>query len=200
VRRTFLILLAAVAFTGEARAAQFYSFSVTQDDGRYRVSADVFLAAPLPQVYAVLTDYDHLAQVGGAIRVSRILKQIDAHTYLVYVETSGCILFFCKTIRQTQVATELTPQDVVSEAIPEKSDVKMSSSSWHLESQNGGTRMHWEVSMQPDFWIPPLIGPPMVKQALRSQGRTMAEGLEKLARERAHLPPLSTNPDHDQAG
>ncbi len=196
MRHAFLILLAAVAFTGEVRAAQFYAFAVTHNDGRYQVSADVFLDAPLPQVYAVLTDYDHLARIGGAIRESRILKQIDAHTYVVYVESRGCVLFFCKTIRQTQQATELTPQDVVAEAIPDKSDVKMSSSSWHLEPQDSGTRMHWEVSMQPDFWIPPLIGPPMVDHALRSQGQIMAVGLEKLARERAQLPPLTGDSEH----
>jgi hypothetical protein len=201
VRRTILMLLAVAALTGEAQAAQFYVFTVTHVDERYRVSADVFLSAPLPQVYAVLTDFDHLAQIGGAIRESRMLKQIDAHTYMVYVVSRGCVLFFCKTIRQTQRATELTPQDVVAEAIPgEGSDVKMSSSSWHLEQQDGGTRMHWEVSMQPDFWIPPLIGPPMVNHALRSQGRIMAEGLEKLARERAHLPPLDSEATHAPAG
>lgn len=190
------MLLAAAALTGKVQAAQFYAFTVTHTDERYRVSADVFLAAPLPQVYAVLTDYDHLTRIGGAIRESRILKQIDAHTYLVYVESRGCVLFFCQTIRQTQQVTELTPQDVLAEAIPEKSDVKMSSTSWHLEPQDSGTRMRWEVSMQPDFWIPPLIGPPMVEHALRSEGWDMAEGLEKLARERAHLPPLNSDTTH----
>jgi len=196
VRRTFLMLLAGAALTGNVRAAHFYSFAVTHNGERYQVSADVYLDAPLPQVYQVLTDYDHLTRIGGVIRESRILKQIDAHTYLVYVESRGCVLFFCQTIRQTQQVTELTPRDVVAEAIPEESDVKMSSSSWHLDPQGRGTRMHWEVSMQPDFWIPPLIGPPMVEQALLSQGRSMAEGLEKLARERAHLPPLNTDTTH----
>ncbi|MDE2091991.1 MAG: SRPBCC family protein [Gammaproteobacteria bacterium] len=197
MRRTFLMLLAAAAFTSGVRAAQFNAFVVTHNGGRYQVSADVYLAAPLPQVYQVLTDYDHLTRIGGLISESRILRQINAHTYLVYVESHGCVLFFCQTIRQTQQVTELTPRDVVAEAIPEESNVKMSSSSWHLDPQGRGTRMHWEVSMQPDFWVPPLIGPPMVEQALLSQGRSMAEGLEKLARERAHLPPLKSGSTHD---
>jgi len=196
VRHALLMLLATVLLTGEVRAASFYAFTVTSNGERYRVSADIYLDAPLPQVYAVLTDYDHLTRIGGVIRESRILKQIDAHTYLVYVESHGCVLFYCQTIRQTQQVSELTPRDVVAEAIPEKSDVQMSSSSWHLDPQGHGTRMHWEVTMQPDFWIPPLIGPPMVEHALLSQGRSMAEGLEKLARERAHLPPLNTDTTH----
>ncbi|MGA9855723.1 MAG: SRPBCC family protein [Gammaproteobacteria bacterium] len=197
--RRLLILLAVAALTGNVRAAEFHAFAVTHTGGRYQVSADVYLAAPLPQVYAVLTDYDHLSRIGGVIRESHILEQIDAHTYIVFVESRGCVLFFCHTIKQTQRVTELTPRDVVAEAIPEKSDVKMSSSSWHLEPQDSGTRMHWQVSMQPDFWIPPLIGPPMVEHALWSQGHSMAEGLEKLARERAHLPPLDSDTPHAPA-
>jgi Polyketide cyclase / dehydrase and lipid transport len=194
-----LILLAGAALTGKVRAAEFYAFTVTHNEDRYQVSADVFLAAPLPQVYAVLTDYDHLTRIGGVIRESRILKQVDAHTYIVFVESHGCVLFFCQTIRQTQQVTQLTPQDVVADAIPDKSDVKMSSSSWHLDPQDHGTRMRWEITMQPNFWIPPLIGPPMVEHALRLEGRSMAEGLEKLARERAHLPPLNSGTSHDAA-
>jgi Polyketide cyclase / dehydrase and lipid transport len=198
VRRTLLIFLASAVLTGEVRAAHFYAFTARHNDARYQASADVFLAAPLPQVYAVLTDYDHLTRIGGVIRESRLLQRINAHTSIVFVESHGCVLFFCQTIRQTQRVTELTPQDIVAEAIPEKSNVKMSSSSWHLDVQGSGTRMHWEVSMQPDFWIPPLIGPPMVEHALYTQGWEMAEGLEKLARERAHLPPLSTDKAHEK--
>ncbi|MDE2234312.1 MAG: SRPBCC family protein [Gammaproteobacteria bacterium] len=175
---------------GNARAVHFNSLHVRYHDGRYQVSADVYLEAPLPQVYQVLTDFNHLNRIGGVIRQSHLLQQLDAHTYIVFVKSHGCVLFFCHSIRQTQRVVELTSQDLIAEAIPGKSDVTMGSSSWHLDTQKGGTRLHWQVTVQPDFWIPPLIGPPLVESALGEQGRKMAAGLEKLARERAHLPPL----------
>ncbi len=196
MRRTFLTMLAVVWLTGNAWAAQFHSFEVSQNNGRYQLSADIYLAAPPAQVYQVLTDYNHLTRLSGAIRQSRILKQIDAHTYLVFVESHACVLFFCHNIKETQRVMELTPREVVSEVIPEGSNVKMSSSSWRLEPEGDGTRMHWEVTFVPDFWIPPLIGPFFMKGEMRAQGKYMAEGVEKLARERAHLPPLVVTDKH----
>lgn len=189
-------LLGLTMLAGNARAVHFNSLTVRYHDGRYQVSADVYLSAPLPQVYRVLTDFNHLNRIGGVIRQSRLLRQLDAHTYIVFVESRGCVLFFCHSIRQTQRVVELTPQDLIAEALPEKSDVTMGSSSWHLDAQKGGTRLHWRVSIHPAFWIPPLIGPPLVESALGREGRKMAAGLEELARERAHLPPLNATAKH----
>ncbi|HVC37269.1 MAG TPA: hypothetical protein VNF46_02595 [Gammaproteobacteria bacterium] len=124
MRRTFLTLLAVVWLSGNAWAAQFHSFEVSQNNGRYQLSADIYLAAPLPQVYQVLTDYNHLTRISGAILQSRMLKQTDAHTYLVFVESRACVLFFCHNIKETQRVMELTPREVVSEVIPEGSNVK----------------------------------------------------------------------------
>lgn len=190
-------LLALTLLSGNARAVHFNSLQVRYHDGRYQVSADVYLEAPLPQVYQVLTDFNHLNRIGGVIRQSHLLKQVDAHTYIVFVESHGCVLFFCHSIRQTQRVVELTPRDLIAEAIPGKSDVTMGSSSWHLDPLKSGTRLYWQVSVQPAFWIPPLIGPPLVESALGREGRRMAAGLEKLARERAHLPPLNAAAKHD---
>ena len=36
--------------------------------------------------------------------------------------------------------------------------------------------------MEPDFWMPPLIGPPLVKRALRQGGARAAARVENLAR------------------
>ncbi|MGA9852101.1 MAG: SRPBCC family protein [Gammaproteobacteria bacterium] len=196
MRRTFLTILIALWFGGSAGAAQFYSLKVSHDGDQYHVSADVHLDAPPLQVYKVLTDYNHLTRISGAIRQSRMLKRIDAHTYIVFIESRACVLFFCHNIRETQQVKELTPYDIVSEVIHDQSNVKMGSSSWHLEPENSGTRMHWEMTVAPDFWIPPLIGPALVEGEMRAEGEYTAEGVEKLARERVHPPSLKAPASH----
>ncbi|MGH8415239.1 MAG: SRPBCC family protein [Gammaproteobacteria bacterium] len=193
---TLLLLLIALVFGGNAQAAQFYSLRVSHDGGQYQVSADVHLAAPPRQVYKVLTDYNHLTRISGAILQSRLLEQVDAHTYIVYIESRACVMFFCQNIQETQQVVELTSQDIVAQVIPQKSNVTSGSSSWHLEPEGDGTRMHWEMTITPDFWIPPLIGPAFVEDEMRTQGQYTAEGVEKLARERAHLPPLKAPVTH----
>ncbi|MGH8363351.1 MAG: hypothetical protein ACRESQ_08370, partial [Gammaproteobacteria bacterium] len=55
-----LVLVWLTATCVPAAAATFNSLEVSRDGDIYRLSADVYLDAPLPQVYRVLTDYNHL--------------------------------------------------------------------------------------------------------------------------------------------
>ncbi|HET7395404.1 MAG TPA: SRPBCC family protein [Gammaproteobacteria bacterium] len=181
-----------VTFVTGAAGAELHSIEVTNEGARYRLSTDVSIAAPPAQVYRVLTDYNHLTRISGAIRASKLLEQIDTHTALVYVETRACVAFFCRTLKQTQQVVELTPRDIVAQTLPDQSNVSMGTASWHLEPEGEGTRLRWQDTLEPTFWIPPLIGPAMMKDALREQIRASAQGIEKLAREWAHLPPLTT--------
>lgn len=189
--RTGLILLWLYAFGSSAQAAQFYALKVSHHDARYQLSAEVYLDAPMPQVYRVLTDYDHLTRISGAVRESRLLHRVDAHTALVYVESRACVLIFCHTIRETQKVVESPPDAVSADAIPAQSNVRFASSSWHLQPEGSGTRMTWNLSIEPEFWIPPLIGPALMEDELRSEGTYSAYAVEKLARQRAHLPSLN---------
>ncbi|MGH8399679.1 MAG: SRPBCC family protein [Gammaproteobacteria bacterium] len=177
--------------TAGAAGAELHTIQVSNQGDRYHLSTDISIAAPPAQVYKVLTDYNHLTRISGAILVSRLVKQIDAHTALVYVETRACVAFFCRTLRQTQQVVELTPQDIVAQSLPEQSNVRMGAASWHLEAEGEGTRLHWQDTLEPTFWIPPVIGASLMKDALREQVRASAQGIEKLAREWAHLPPLN---------
>lgn len=186
-----LILTLGVCARGYA--AQFHSLEVSRDGDVYRMNADVYLDAPLPQVYRVLTDYNHLTRISRVIRRSRLLERPDTHTALVYVESRACVLFFCHTIEETQKVVESPPANLSAVAIPELSNVKHAESGWHLQVEGQGTRMQWKLTIEPEFWIPPLIGPALVKSQLRAEGEFSARGIEKLARERAHLPPASTS-------
>lgn len=173
-----------------ADGAQLHDIQVSHDGERYSLSADISIAAPPAQVYRVLTDYNHLTRISGAIVKSRLIKRIDAHTVLVYVETRACVAFFCRTLKQTQQVVELDPDDIVAQSLPQQSNVSMGSASWHLQADGSGTQLRWRNTVEPTFWIPPLIGTAMMEQALRTQVIASAKGIEKLAREWAHLPPL----------
>jgi len=179
-----------------AGAAQFYSLQVSHEGDRYLMSVDAHLAAPLAEVYAVITDYDHLTRIHAAILESRLVKHLDAHTDLVYSVHRGCVAFFCHSVKQLQQVTRLTPRDVVGVTLPEQSNVKMGAIACHLEPDGDGTRMHWNITLEPDFWIPPLIGPGILESEMREEGRNTAIGVEKLARQLAGLAPLNPTDNH----
>lgn len=186
--------------SAHAAGAQLHDIQVSNQGERYSLSADITIAAPPAQVYKVLTDYNHLTRISGAIVKSRLLKRVDAHTALVYVETRACVMVFCRSLKQTQQVVELDKNDIVAQSLPAESNVTMGTASWHLQADGDGTRMLWRNTVEPTFWIPPLIGTAMMKNALRTQVIASAKGIEKLAREWAHLPPLkNVTGKHDQS-
>ena len=193
-----LVLLSCLCAAPTAVAADVYSLTVTRDGDAYHMSADAHLAAPPAAVYAVLTDYEHLTRISSAVQKSRVLDRLEDGAVLVYTDTRACVLFFCKHIIETHRYTRPGPEDIVSEVVPEQSNLKSGKSLWHVEPERDGTRLHWEMTAVPDFWVPPFIGPAMVRHGLSSQGTRSVEGIEKLARERAHLPPLDS--EHADAG
>jgi hypothetical protein len=182
-----------------AAAADFYSLQVSHDGDVYRVVADVHLAAPPAEVYQVLTDYEHLTRISRSVVKSTVVQRLDGGA-LVYTDTRICALVFCRHVRDLQRLTESSPQDISGVVVPQEGDnVKSGTAVLHVEAEADGTRMHWELSIEPNFWVPPLIGPLLLEGSLRAEGIRSADGVEKLARVRAHLPPLDGTQKDEKA-
>lgn len=193
-----IMLLALLAAAPAAAAAEFRALEVSRDHDVYRVDAEVYLAAPPDAVFAVLTDYEHLTRVSPSVVVSRPVQQLDANTVLVYTDTRVCAFLICRHLKQLEKLSATPPADLTAEVVPrEEGNVKSGSALLHLAPEGAGTLMHWQLTLEPGFWIPPLIGPPLVERSLKAEGRRTAEGVEKLARARAHLPPLDAE-EHEQ--
>jgi hypothetical protein len=173
-----------------AGAADFYSLNIARDGDTYSMNADVHLAAPPAAVYAVLTDYEHLTRISNAVLKSHVVQRLDSGDVLVYTDSKVCALFFCRHITEMQRYSRPGPQDLLAEVVPEQSNLKMGRTVWHLEAENDGTRLHWEMTAVPGFWVPPFIGSVLMQRGLRIEARRGVAGVEKLAREHAHLPPL----------
>ncbi|MGE5624667.1 MAG: SRPBCC family protein [Bacillota bacterium] len=186
------LCLALYLASGPVAAAQFYSLQVSHDDGVYRMVADIHLAAPPEQVYKVLTDYAHLSRISPSVVKSSLVQRLDAATALVYTDTRVCIFIYCRHARELQRIVQLSPEDLSAEVVPKpENNIKSGSALLHVEAERGGTRLHWELAIEPGFWVPPLIGPVLLSGSLRAEGERSAAGIEKLAREEAQLPPLT---------
>jgi hypothetical protein len=195
--RALILGLVLAAFSSGAGAADFRTLDVSRQGDIYQVQAVVYLAAPPQAVYAVLTDYEHFTRISASIVESRRVQQLDADEALVYTDTRFCALFFCRHVKEMQKVSGTAPFDIVSTVLPEQSDnVKSGSASLHMQAEGEGTLLHWQIELQPGFWVPPLIGPLLVERSLKAEGHRSAAGVERLARERAHLSPLESTEDH----
>jgi hypothetical protein len=64
---------------------------------------------------------------------------------------------------------------------PETSDFHLSNESWRFEKRNGGTVVIYDLEMTPKFWIPPGIGPYLIKRKLRKSGGNAIDRIELIA-------------------
>jgi Polyketide cyclase / dehydrase and lipid transport len=181
-QRRRLLLAACGAWAGCAAAAEIRSFTLDREAQRYHVVSEAFIDAPLDAVYGVLVDYDHYDRISSIFKETRYLERHPDGSGVVYTKARGCIAFFCQTVERVEQLDVVPDTEITATVIPERSDTRYSRAHWQLEPQGEGTLLHYELVMEPDFWVPPLIGPLLVKHALKAGGERAAARVEKLAR------------------
>jgi hypothetical protein len=168
-------------YTSPAMAGEVYMASANHQSGVYLVEVDALVDVPEPRVRELLTDYDDLGRVNPAIEVSEILKTREPGDYQVRTVTEACVWFYCKRIHQVQDVIEATDGSVTATVVPELSDFRNGYARLNLWQETTGTRVLIRSEVEPDFWIPPLIGPWLIKRKLRSEALETVHNLERVA-------------------
>ncbi len=170
----FCLLLPALP----AMAGEVVRHDIEFKEEHYIVNMEMLIKGNLTQVYAVMMDFNNLIQVNDTIKVSELLfSNNKVHT--VRMESEGCVLFFCKRIKQIQLVTELGDGKIQSLTDPDESDLKFGSVQWQLKAEDGNTRIHYHGDYVPDFWVPPLIGPAIFKSRLLEETQKTINGIEQ---------------------
>lgn len=167
-----------------ANAAEIRSIKIDRNGDRYTLVSITHFDATPRQVFQVLIDYDRLAAISETIKESRYLKSDDDNHSLVFTRIGACVLFYCKTIVKVERLETIEPRSIVTTAIPARSDVRYSRSEWKLEANNdGSTNVVYQLEFEPDFWVPPLIGPFLIKRKLIDFGDAAVDKIEAIAQE-----------------
>ncbi|MCO6412758.1 MAG: hypothetical protein J5I92_08445 [Thiogranum sp.] len=178
MRRIFLPVLLCSTM---AAAGRVYTAVVTHESGHYFVEVDALVEVAEARARDLLTDYNHLDRVNPAVEVSEILSHRGSGDYRVRTVTRACVWFFCKRIHQVQDVTEGRDGSITAKVIPEKSDFRHGYARVDLWPEAAGTRILIRSEVVPDFWIPPLIGPWMIKNKLRSEALATVRNIERVA-------------------
>ncbi len=180
-----------------AAAATIDDLDVERRRGVYSLEANVRLDATPESIYAVLTDFDDNAysRISRVYKESRYLEPAPDGTPIVYTRMEGCALWHCMTLERTERLETEFPHYIKSVVLPDRSNFKHAMSEWVLEPDGDGTNMTYRLEMEPDFFVPPVIGPWYFKRTLSQGGLRAVVRIERLARELdgrpvAPLPPL----------
>ncbi len=175
----------ATLFLQSAAAAELRDINVGYDGEVYTVDSVVWFDAPQHAVYEVFADWDLSPQFSSAVVEARNIAAGEDGRRGYFVKNRGCFLFYCRSVerRGTVEATPVT--ELTAKANPAVSDFELSEERWTFHSEGDGTRVNYSLRMTPSFWVPPFIGPFVIKRKLREDGGEALERIETLAQARA---------------
>ncbi len=174
--RTAVLLLALVGVS-RAMALDIDDVHITKQGRAYQVQMTFGVAAPVNQVMAVLTDYGFPDRLNPKVTKKEVISRQRGITR-VRTEIRSCVFIFCKDVGLTQDVT-VVADTIQADIVPDESDFRSGYFRWSVSSSdNGGSHIAFEAVMEPDFFIPPLIGGFIVRKSLRQEILATAKNLE----------------------
>lgn len=175
-----ILVVLAILVTTSALAVEKNDVRVVTEDRSYRIYMAFEVPASIEQVKSVLTDFAHPSRLSSAVIAREVLGQQDG-VVRVRTEFRDCVLLFCKTMMLIHDVT-VSENEVRADVVPEGSDFRHGFLRWSIHGA-GDIDAHvvFEAVMEPDFFVPPLIGGFLVRKALGKQARATAENLVREA-------------------
>jgi ribosome-associated toxin RatA of RatAB toxin-antitoxin module len=187
--RSFLLwisLLCAPFASSQAQSDQFNKIEVTvkqlmkNEQPMFEVNATGFARAAQQQAWQVLTDYERLHEFVPDLQSSTLLSR-NGREAVVEQHSEAGFLFLSQRIHMVVRVTE-QPYSVIDVALV-AGDMRSYSAHWELapSTQNGieGTRILYSGVMEPDFFVPPLIGKSIVQVNVRRMVQAVLSEIDK---------------------
>ena len=131
--------------------------SAQYKQGKYLVNASFSIDASAEDIIRVITDFENISQLNPAIIESEVLEATVKDVTRVRTILKDCALFFCKKITRVEQVSVEGAQTLEAEVIPFLSDLREGYTKWEFQASGKQTQVLYHASLQPKFWIPPLI-------------------------------------------
>ncbi len=176
-------LLAAAALPADA--AELLSVDFERLEDRYVFESEALFEVGVEPLYSVFLDYDLSTGFSGAIVEARNLPPGADGLPGFYVLNRGCVLFFCKSFERYGVVRSEPHTTIRATIDPGRSDFEFSNETWRFRPVGDDTIVHYRVEFEPSFWVPPVLGPWMIRRTLAARGSEAIQRIEAIAREQA---------------
>lgn len=180
-RQLLAVLVVFAAFLPVSQAADLRSIKVDHKKGTYTLRSEVWFDATLEQVYEIFRYWDYSTQFSSAIVEAKDLPPDDLGRAGFYIRNRGCVLFFCTSFERRGYVEAEKDVEIRAFADPESSDFHFSNEVWTFEAAEGGVVVVYDLKMSPKFWMPPAIGPFLLKRKLKKNGGDAIDRIELLA-------------------
>jgi hypothetical protein len=164
-----------------AHSADILTIEVDNKKGTYTMTSDVWFDASIDQVYEVYRYWEYATRFSSAIDEAHDLPPDELGRPQFYIRNKGCILFFCQSFERHGYIEAEVNKELRAFTDAETSDFNHCVESWRFAVRDGGTLVSYDLSMEPKFWIPPGIGPYLIKRKLKKNGDQAVDRIELIA-------------------
>ncbi len=154
------------------------------DGARLEFRFDAVLRASPEHVEAIVHDYSRLDRVLPLVAESRSLGAVDQGLERVFTRMRGCVLFVCREVDHVFDVRAVQGNWSSGITVPELSSVRRGQLSWLIEPDprnSAYSRMQLYGYLEPDFSVPRLLGPPLVRMWVRSELESSVRRIERAA-------------------
>lgn len=149
----------------------------TSHEGEFvTVSASAVMRVDPRIAWAVLSDYDHLAQFIPDMKSSRVVSR-DGHKLRVEQTGEVGFIFYKQPVTVTLEVDEEPPRRITARGV--EGNVKGLESYYELHASGPEVRLDYAGRFDPDFAIPPLIGMPVMRRVIERRFRAMVEEIQR---------------------
>ena len=180
-RPALAVLLISFCLHPNALAFNFSEAEVYEEDGVYHINMSAVIKAPPEYVRYVLADYDHIYRLSTSIIESEVLPDNIDGEKQVRTRLLLCTSVFCTEAERVDVVRMLASGDLEAEIVPDLSEFRSGKATWRITPLEDHSFLVYEAVLEPDFFIPPLVGTRMVIENLRNEFTKTFKVIEKIA-------------------
>ena len=170
----------AILVASPALALDETDVSIEKEGRAYRIHMAFHVPARVDQIKSVLTDFAHPSRLSAAVTAREVLGEQDG-AVRVRTEFRDCVVFFCKTMMLVHDVS-VSAIEVRADVVAEGSDFRNGFLRWSINGLgDGNSHVVFDAVMEPEFFVPPLIGSFLVGKALRKQALATAQNLVREA-------------------
>ena len=149
-------------------------------DGTYTYEYSRQINGSSEKIFIILTDYEKYTKLNSNVQESRVISTPGQQIRRL-LKIRQCIFFFCFNLQMVEKVVQ-SKFFIESSIIRDESNFLSGLASWELVKISGNqTLVRLRASQTPAFWIPPFIGPTLIKSVLFKELEETFTNLEILA-------------------
>ena len=154
---------------------------VTEDKGIFHLQFTTIIDAPAEYVRQVLTDFTHIYRLNPSVIESEVLPSQQSDETEVRTKVLACAAIFCREVERVEIVRILASGDLQADIVPERSEFRSGKAIWKITALDSRSKLEYEATLEPDFFIPPVIGISVIGKSLKKEVINTFDRVERIA-------------------